>query len=165
MSELTRKDMLWIDLAVHRVDWTLDARVSRAKRREIRDELRANLVAAAQKVGAREAVRQLGDLDALARSYVEVYRSPWDFRAGTWAMAITYFVLGILSLIIFFAFSAGVSARGGHPASYSIWSWFGPFQGSAATHGFEITLGSPAHLVLMAIAFLIGSRHRQIFGR
>lgn len=165
MTELSRKDRLWIELAVQRVDWTLDARVARAKRREIRDELRSNLVAAAQRVGAKEAVRQLGDLAALARSYVEVYRSPWDFRAGTWAMAITYFALGLLSLIIFFAFSAGVTAGGGHPGSYSLWSWFGPFQGSASGHSFEVTLGSPAHLVLMGIAFLIGSRHRQIFGR
>lgn len=165
MSELTRKDKLRIDLAVYRVDWSLDARVSRAKRREIRDELRSNLIDAARKVGSKEAVRQLGDLNALAKSYVDVYRSPWDFRAGSWAMALTWFFLNVLALVISFAFSAGVVAGGGHPAAYSLWSWFGPFQGSASDHSFQVTLGSPAHLVLMGIAFLVASRHRQIFGR
>jgi hypothetical protein len=165
MSELSVKDRARIELAVHRIDYALEARVPRSKRRQIRDELRSNLIEATQQVGSEEAVRQLGDLGALARSYLEVYRGRWDFRAGTLAMFYTYAVIQILSLVISFAFSAGVLAGGGHPASYALWSGFGPFGGSASAHGFEVTLGSPAHLVLMAIAFVIASSYRTILRR
>ena len=165
MSELTLKDRARIELAVKRVDSALDARVPRSKRRQIREELKSNLIEAAEHVGAEEAIRQLGDIKLLAKSYLDVYRGRWDFRAGWWAVLITYAVLQFLSLVIWFAFSAGVLAGGGHPASYALWSWFGPFGGSASSHGFEVTIGSPAHLVLMALAFLIGSRYRQLLHR
>jgi hypothetical protein len=161
MTELSKKDRMRIEVAVLRLDQSLNARVPRTKRRQIREELRSNLTEAAKEVGAGEAIRQLGDLGALAKSYVELYRGRWDVRAGWWAMFITYIVLQVLSLVISFAFSAGVMAGGGHAASYALWSWFGPFSGSASSHSFEVTLGSPAHLVLMAIAFLIASRHRD----
>lgn len=165
MSELSVKDRARIELAVHRVDYVLEARVPRSKRRQIRDELRSNLIEATQQVGSEEAVRQLGDLGALARSYLEVYRGRWDFRAGTLAMFYTYAIIQILSLVISFAFSAGVLAGGGHPASYALWSGFGPFGGSASAHSFQVTLASPAHLVLMAIAFMMASGYRTILRR
>ena len=165
MTDLALKDKARIELTVRRIDQALDARVPRAKRRQIRDELKSNLIEAAEHVGAEEAIRQLGDLNVLARSYLDVYRGRWDFRAGWWAVLITYAVLEVLSLVISFAFSAGVLAGGGHPGTYALWSWFGPFGGSASSHAFEVTIGSPAHLVLMALAFLIGSRYRQILRR
>ncbi|MGH7764342.1 MAG: hypothetical protein ACREOM_08000 [Candidatus Dormibacteraceae bacterium] len=165
MSDLSVKDRARIELAVHRIDYSLEWRVSRAKRRQIREELRANLTDAAQQVGAEEAVRRLGDLRALAKSYIGVYRGRWDFRAGWWAMVITYALIQVLSLAVSFAFSAGVVAGGGHAASYALWSGFGPFAGSASANGYEVTLGSPAHLALMALAFVVGSAHRQILRR
>ena len=160
MTELRLKDRARIELAVHRIDYVLEARVQRAKRREIRDELRSNLTEAAKQVDAEEAIRQLGDLGALAKSYLEVYRGRWDFRAGWWAVFITYAVIEGLALIVSLAFSAGVIAGGGHPASYALWSWFGPFAGSASSRSFQVTLGSPAHLVLETVAFVIGSTYR-----
>jgi hypothetical protein len=165
MNELSVKDKARIEIAVQRVDFDLDARVPRARRRAIREELRSNLTEAAKEVGAERAIGQLGDLGALARSYLEVYRSPWDLRAGVWATVVTYAVLQVLSFVIWFGFSAGLVAGGGHAGSYAFWSWFGPFGGSASASGFEITIGSPAHLVLMAIAFVIGSRYRQLIRR
>ena len=52
MTELSKKDRLQIELAVHRVDNALGGRVPRRKRLEIREELRANLIDAAGEVGA-----------------------------------------------------------------------------------------------------------------
>lgn len=165
MTDLSKKDRMQIELTVHRIDNALGGRVPRRKRREIRDELRANLTDAAGRVGAEEAIRQLGDLGTLSKSYVELYRGAWDFRAGWIAMLATYAVIGVLSLVISFAFSAGVTAGGGHPASYQLWSWFGPFQGSASAHSYEVTIGSPGQLVLMALAFVLGARYRSLVRR
>lgn len=165
MSELSLKERARIEVAVRRVDASLQWRVPRARRHQIRDELRANLTEAAERVGGEEAVRQLGDLRTLARSYADIYRGRWDFRAGWWALFITYVAVQILSIVISLAFSAGVVAGGGHPASYAVWSGFGPFAGSASPHTFTVVLGSPAHLVLMAVAFLLGSAHRLILRR
>lgn len=165
MSELSVTDRARIELAVHRVDTRLQWRIPRGRRHQIRDELRANLTEAAQRVGAEEAVRQLGDLPTLAKSYADVYRGRWDLRAGWWAMLLTYAVIQVLSIVISLAFSAGVVGGGGHPASYAVWSGIGPFAGSASSHAFTVSLGSPAHLVLMALAFVLGSAHRQILRR
>ena len=161
MSELNTTDRLRIEVAVHRVDYWLEARVPRARRRQIRDELRTNLVDAAAEVGGEEAVRQLGDLHTLANSYLEVYRGRWDFRAGSWFAFITYAAIQVLSLVISFAFSAGVLASGGHAAGYSLWSWFGPFSGSASSHSLEVTLGSPALVLMTSLAFVVGSSYRR----
>jgi len=162
MSDLSKKDRMLIELAVHRVDNSLHARVPRARRRQIRDELRSNLSEASRQVGAEEAVRQLGDLRELAKSYIELYRGAWDIRAGSWFALIAYAAIQGLSLVISFAFSAGVVAGGGHAASYSLWSWFGPFSGSASSHSFTVTIGSPALVLLTAAAFVIGSTYRTL---
>jgi hypothetical protein len=61
-------DRLRLGLAVLRYDLWLDLRggVGRRRRRELREELRANLTDASVQVGSREAVRRLGPLRALA---------------------------------------------------------------------------------------------------
>jgi len=61
-------DRLRLDLAVLRYDAWLDLRggVGRRRRRELREELRANLADASAQVGSREAVRRLGPLRTLA---------------------------------------------------------------------------------------------------
>ena len=90
MTDLSKQDRMQIEVAVHRIDNAMGGRVPRRKRREIGEELRSNLTEAAQRVGAEEAIRQLGDLSALSKSYVELYRGDWDFRAGWIAMLTTY---------------------------------------------------------------------------
>lgn len=92
MSGLKLSDRVRIENAVHWVDFLLDARVPRARRRQIREELRSNLVEAAQHIGSETAVRQLGDLNAcgvrddssfVARDFLRVLiwtsgeRRPW----------------------------------------------------------------------------------------
>ncbi|HET6310032.1 MAG TPA: hypothetical protein VFH00_03380 [Candidatus Nitrosotalea sp.] len=166
---LSTKDRLRIELAVRTVDWELDGRVPMARRRQIRQELRSNLLEAATQVGAEKAVRQLGDLKALAGSYLELYRGRLDFRAGAiWAF-ISYVAIQVLGFALFFAFHAGIAAGGSHGGSYSfeLWPGFGPFAGevSASGNSFQVLLGSPAHLLLVMVAFSIGSSYRRVLAR
>ena len=166
---LTKKDRLWIELAVKRVDWVLDGRVPRAKRRQVRNELRSNLIEAASEVGAKTAVRQLGDLNALAKSYLELYRGRFDFKAGTWAAGATYLALQIVGIVLILGFHAGVTAAGGHGNTYSFqfWSAWGPFAGSVSGDEtrFMMTIGSPVQVLLVVVAFVIGSSYRTVLAR
>jgi hypothetical protein len=166
---LNKKDRMQIELAVKKIDWELDGRVPRARRRQILNELRSNLMEAAEHVGGEQAVRQLGDLKALANSYLELYRSRFDVRAGTFWAAVVYFAVQLLGLVLFLAFRAGVAAGGAHGASYSVelWPGFGPFSGKVGAGGnsFEVLIGSPAHAVIVALAFAIGSTYRGIRAR
>jgi hypothetical protein len=166
---LTKKDRLRIELAVRTVDWELDGRVPTARRRQVRNELRSNLIEAAQQVGAENAVRQLGDLKVLAGSYLELYRGRLDFRAGAFWALITYAAIQLLGVALLIAFHAGLAAGGSHGGSYSFefWPGFGPFAGKASANGnsFQLLLGSPAHLLLVLVAFMIGSSYRSVFAR
>jgi hypothetical protein len=166
---LSKKDRLRIERAVRTVDWELDGRVPRSRRRQIRNELRSNLVEATESVGAENAVRQLGDLSAMARSYLDLYRGRFDFRAGAFWAFITYAAIELLGLALLIAFHAGVAAGGSHGGSYSFefWPGFGPFAGkiSASGNTFEVLLGSPAHLLCVGVAFVIGSSYRAVFAR
>ena len=157
-GRLRLADRLRIELAVLRVDWVLDGRVPIAKRRQIRNELRSNLIEAAQDVGAEKAV-----------SYLELYRGRFDFQAGAWAAVITYVALQVLGIAVILAFHAGVAASGVHGGTYSLqfWSGFGPFSSSVSADGRQFTMLvlSPAHLVLMTVAFAIGSSYRTVVAR
>jgi len=166
---LTKKDRMRIELAVRKIDWELDGRVPRAKKRQVLNELRANLTEAAQQVGPEQAVQQLGDLNTLAKSYLELYRGRFDVRAGAFWAVIAYFAVQLLGLALFLAFRAGVAAGGAHGASYSfeLWPGFGPFAGKVGAGGntFEVLIGSPADVLIVVIAFAIGSTYRRIFAR
>ena len=166
---LTKRDRLRIELAVKRVDWELDGRVPRARRRQIRSELRSNLIEAANEVGAEKAVVQLGDPKALADSYLELYRGRFDLRAGAFWAFITYMTIQVLGFALFFAFRAGIVAGGAYGASYSFefWPGFGPFAGKVSAGGntFEVLLASPAHVLLVWVAFMIGGSYRRVFVR
>jgi hypothetical protein len=162
-------DRLRIELAVRRVDWALDGRVPMARRRQIRSELRSNLVEAAREVGAERAVKQLGDLRALEQSYLELYRGRFDFRTGSWAAIVTYAAIQVIGIALIIAFHAGVAAGGARGGSYSFefWSGFGPFAGSVSADGtgFVMLLLSPAHILLMSFAFMVGSSYHTIAAR
>jgi hypothetical protein len=166
---LTKKDRMRIELAVRKIDWELDGRVPRARRRQILNELRSNLTEAAEHVGGEQAVQQLGELKALANSYLELYRSPFDIRAGAFWAFIAYMTIQLLGFALFLAFRAGVAAGGAHGASYSFefWPGFGPFAGKVGAGGntFEVLIGSPAHILIVLLAFAIGSTYRSVLAR
>jgi hypothetical protein len=170
---LTKQDRMRIELAVRKIDWELDGRMPRARKRQILNELRSNLTEAAQHVGAEQAVHQLGDLKALGNSYLELYRSRFDARAGAFWAFISYAAIQLLGFALFLGFRAGVLAAGAHGASYSFELWsgfgsgFGPFAGKVGADGntFELLIGSPAHLLIVALAFAIGSTYRGLLTR
>ena len=166
---LTKKDRARIEIAVRTVDWHLDGRVPRARRRQILNELRSNLGEAAQEVGSEQAVRQLGNLKAFANSYLELYRGRFDVRAGAFWAFVTYAAIQVLGIALFFAFRAGVAAGGAHGGSYSfeLWPGFGPFAGKVSAGGntFEVLLASPAHVLMVWVAFMVGSSYRTVFDR
>lgn len=166
---LTKKDRMQIEVAVKKIEWELDGRVPRPRRRQILNELRSNLYEAAQQVGGEQAVRQLGDLKALSDSYLELYRGRFDIRAGAFWAFIAYAAIQLLGIALFFAFRAGVAAGGAHGASYSfeLWPGFGPFAGKVGAGGntFEVLMGSPAHVLFVLIAFMVGSNYRSVLAR
>lgn len=166
-QKLRPADRIRIELAVRRVDFELDGRVPMARRRQIRDELRSNLLEAAQQSGARVAIKQLGSLHALASSYLELYRGRLDLQAGSWAAIAVYAAVQFLGIALIIAFHTGVVAGGAHSGTYSFefWNGFGPFSGSVSANGsrFEMLMLSPAHVLLMIVAFGLGSSFRTVF--
>lgn len=75
-----------MNLAIERYLWSVDRRLRRRaaapRRREIRRELREHLRAAADEVGAREAVARAGDPAEVAREYADVEAS-WRRRSSS----------------------------------------------------------------------------------
>ena len=126
MTTLTWHDRLRLEQAVWAVDRLIQdlPRKSRvAKRRELRDNLRA----AAEDVGAAVAVRQLGDLKQLAAGYLAAEYGDWQPRPS-WtkaaAAAVLYYVL--LSWLLeagSSAFRAGILT--GQPKVTGTFSWNG----------------------------------------
>jgi hypothetical protein len=167
-QELSTKDRALINLTVHRLDFKLDGRVPWRRRRQIRNELRANLIEATREVGVFAAVQRLGDLDELAKSYLELYRGRFDFQVGAYCAVITYAVIQIIGIAVILAFHAGVASTGAHSGTYSFrfWNGFGPYAGSVTGDtGFSMTIVSPAHAILMLAAFAIGSSYGWLFRR
>jgi hypothetical protein len=126
MTTLTSHDRLRLEQAVWAVDRLIQdlPRKSRvAKRRELRDNLRA----AAEDVGAAVAVRQLGDLKQLAAGYLAAEYGDWKPRPS-WTRAavaaVLYYVL--LSWLLeagSSAFRAGILT--GQPKATGTFSWNG----------------------------------------
>ncbi len=120
----------WIDrLRIERVVWMLDQRLydlprqSRiAKRREVRE----NLLVAAHDVGARQALRQLGDNRELAREYLaaELGTGP----RHSWVAAMVF--AGTVPFLVNWVLGEAVSAYGdgvlaGDPRATGTFTWSG----------------------------------------
>ena len=103
-------------LRIERATWAIDYRLQDLPRRTRiakRRELRTNLRAAAEDVGARQAVRQLGDLRRLAADYLdaeygEVARRPSWTAAAIALLAVDAAML-VLSAVVTSVFRAGSS--------------------------------------------------------
>ena len=147
---------------IWRVDCYLDGRMPRRRRREMRRELRANLAASAQDHGMQGAIDRLGHPTALAQGYVEGIENPVRWRTGAVAAIVTFTVLYLLTLLFFVAFSLGATQLGGDAASfnyaYEIAPGWGPLVGAGEANSFEVQLLSPFHLIVIFLAWLLGSR-------
>lgn len=124
-----REQLSAIDrLRIERAVWSLDTRLQDLPRRSRiakRRELRVNLHAAADEIGARQAVRQLGDLRSLAMEYLTAEYGDLARRPSWTAAAIALFVVdGVMLLIDHVAtgaFRSGVLAADPHTSGTFNW--------------------------------------------
>ena len=168
----TLKDRLRIERAV----WMLDARIQdlpRKSRIAKRRELRQNLRAAADEVGARQAVRQLGNLRALSMGYLtaedgDVSRRPSWTAAAAWIAIVDFFML-LLDHVALAAFRAGIAATAPHATGTIHWSGV-PYLISNAqvtyTNGSASTLGGAwtpwVYVVMLGGAVVAGRLWRLL---
>jgi hypothetical protein len=115
-------------MRIERATWTVDARLQdlpRSSRIAKRRELRLNLRAAAEDVGARQAVRQLGDLHRLASDYLAAEYGEAARRPSWTAAALTFLLMDaamlILSYLVTSIFRAGVIAADGQATGSYHW--------------------------------------------
>jgi hypothetical protein len=125
---MTQPPTLTDRLRVERAVWMLDARLQdlpRKSRIARRRELRQNLIAAAEEVGARQAVGQLGEQRALAAGYLAAEygdlspRPSWT-AAAAW-IAVVDIVMLSLDHVAAAAFRAGVAAITPHATGTLHW--------------------------------------------
>jgi HAAS domain-containing protein len=156
---------LRIETAVKRLDWRLEGRVPRGRRREIRRELRANLGAAADEVGTDEALRRLGDVRDLAAEYLEFESGKLQIRAGVYAALGVVVLLELVGLAVLESFRAGFDAAGGtSPWQYSLWPY--SIEGTAGPHeSWSISISWPGLFGLPLLAFLVWARSWRLLSR
>jgi hypothetical protein len=165
------RDLTWLDrLRIESTIWAVNTKLvdlRASRRKSIRQELRANLRAAAAEVGARESVRQLGSLRRLAGEYLDAEYGdrphPRYFLGLAWAVAVEVAYLAAL-LLWFEAYLAGVDAVKPHPdGTFTVGDgiWL-PEVGVTYAHGkldgWEFSLPLPMFFLLPTLAYLIGAR-------
>lgn len=113
---------------IERAVWMLDARLQdlpRQSRIAKRRELRQNLRAAADEIGVRRAVAQLGDQRALAAGYLSAEYGDYSRRPSWTATAAWIFVVELVMILIDHvtstAFQAGVAAATPHATGVYHW--------------------------------------------
>jgi hypothetical protein len=149
---------LRIEAAIKNVDWQLQGWVPGRRRRQIRDELRANLREAAGDVGYEEAVRRLGGLRELAAEYLEAERRRVNIRAGIFSALVVFEALALLWYCMLASFRAGADAGRAGMAEASV----GPFSFSGdpglggASYGLDVAW--PLWVLLPLLAFVSGSQ-------
>jgi hypothetical protein len=125
---MTRSPTLTERLRIERAVWMLDARLQDLPRRSRigkRRELRQNLMAAAEAIGARGAVDGLGDQRALAAGYLaaeygERSRRPSWAAAAAWIVAIELGMM-VVDHVASTAFRSGVAAAAPHATGAFHW--------------------------------------------
>jgi hypothetical protein len=152
------------ELLIRRLDRRLRRDVPYRRRRAIRRDVRANLRAATQEHGEREAIRRLGDLDELAADYrAAAGRGELPFRpdSGTRAAVWTTVALLILDLVRIPTF--GMINVFDRYTGTQQWEWgiryICRFHGDLATSTlFEGSVYGTAFLAFGVAAFSIWSR-------
>jgi hypothetical protein len=152
-----------------RLTWKLRSSASPRRRREIRRELRAHLLATTGEAGSEDAVARLGDLDALAEEYAEAERGrPLEPRYGA----------GLIAAIVawvFVVFADGrrlTDDRGldlAQRGNFDPWSWTAGLPNGKlelfrlfgdVEHGllFEVEMYRLGYVVFPLLAFVLASR-------
>jgi hypothetical protein len=152
------------ELLVWRLDRRLRRDVSFGRRRAIRGELRANLVAAAQRLGEPQAIQQLGDLDDVAAEYrAAAGRGEMPFRPDSGLRAVIWTTLALLTLTFIRIPTFGMLETFDAHTGQQQWEWgvryLWLFHGDIRTSTlFEGSVFWTAILLFDIAAFLIWSR-------
>lgn len=149
-------DKVRIGEAVSSYDFWLGLHgVGGRRRRELRAELRANLWDAAQRVGAREAVRAVGPLRRLAADGVGTVRSPrWGFGLALGLVALEIVVMAqvlVSTVVVDTAEAAGAAKV--DVAVTLVPGMRALYEKSGDGFTFGMTLG-PAPFVVAALVFV-----------
>jgi hypothetical protein len=156
---------LQIESVIQKLDWQLEGRVPRSRRREIRKELRANLAAAAEEVGTEEAIRRLGNVRDLAGEYLEFETGKIHVRTGLYAALVAVVFLELLGLALLDGFREGFEAAGGTGSShYSFWPY--SIEASAGSQSaWSISIAWPGLFGVPLLAFLGWARSWRLLAR
>lgn len=158
---------------LERVDARLSWRgIGRRRRRRIRRELTANVLDAATHQGSlKAAFEALGDPADLAAAHVDAEGETRFQARGAVAWVLSAFALlqGV-GIALDVGFRRGVEAAGVDTAvSYAVEfaAGFGPYTGGyvPGEQVLEFTLLTPAHVVVMLVAALIGGRTWRLLSR
>jgi hypothetical protein len=161
---LARREALRVDAAVRRYAFWLEwYDVPRRRRRELRDDLRANLWESARVSGAREAVARLGGIRALARE--AALADPARYERPRWELGLSTGIVaggGVLLAQLFLALAWLDAAHASGAARVSSSTVLLPGADIAYTQeagGFaaEASLGYLS-LIAFGLAFLAASR-------
>lgn len=170
-SSLRERTAIWIYLL--RVDWRLSRRgIGWNHRMQISRELRANALAAVSHQGSmRKTLAGLGTPTELATAYADPtsQRGVLHHAAAGWAVA-AMAALQAVGIGIALGFQRGAEAAGMEGAvsyTFEFAPGFGPFSGTFTANPMaaELALVTPAHLVIMLAAALVGGRTWRILTR
>jgi HAAS len=141
-----------MNLTIERYVWAVSRGLRRwvpaERRREIRRELRAHLAAAADDVGAAEAVARAGAPATVAREYAEVEADRprrWRPRAGAVAAPIAFLLIAILQ------------QRELHLQRAAHWAEFDPWSADlwlVRLHG-DLEEGLLVHVYIQRLAYIL----------
>jgi hypothetical protein len=157
------------ELLIRRLDRRLRRDVPYRRRRAIRRDVRANLRAAAQEHGEREAIRRLGDPDELAADYrAAAGRGETPFRPDGGTRAAVWTTLALLAADLVRIPTFGMIDTFDPHTGAQRWEWGVRYL--CESHGdtrtgtlLEGSVYSTAFLVFGAAAFLIWSRAWRLF--
>jgi hypothetical protein len=165
---LTWLDHARIEYAILRVDVMISA-LPLERQQAILGELRTNLRSASEQLGSAEALRRLGGLRPLARSYLDIEHGGPGPRPR-WLMGILWVVIaeGVLLAVAFAGsqgFADGVLAADPHASGTYTWRALAPVAGSedlvfsgGTLHGLGFTFSAPLLVAIGAAVFAVGAR-------
>jgi hypothetical protein len=145
---------------VGRYDFWLDLRgVPRRRRRDLREELRGNLTAAAGLVGAREAVQSLGPLREMAAGAVDPPGPGPRWSNGWIGASVAFATCAVLELIAMLAWISAADSSGAAHVQGSLPLFPASHLEFSNQGGWSIEF-QPGWLVfaVTVLAFVIGSR-------
>ncbi|GAA2731988.1 hypothetical protein GCM10009867_06900 [Pedococcus aerophilus] len=155
MNLLDQSRIAW---AVSRYDFWMDSRgVPRRARKELRQELTANLTDATAHAGSRAAVLAIGSPRALAEAAGEAHegRPRWSYAAGVAGLVLA--ALSYAWMFTLFGFSDGVIASGvtGREVSQTSFPWGTELTATVEPGNTAFSVGGTFPWVIVVVTLLV----------